>query len=214
MRTPTPAVATTSLDIHRAAEDDEDTTVRIATLYPIGSVAARVQLQEPALAEHMLGVLREELDHASEPLEVRGALAGLGNAARSDDVARILSHRNHPDEHVRIQVASSLRHARSTQATDALFGYLADPSRDVAASALSVIDAYRRDGAALHRVAADTIGGMVHADLVGPLVGILARRGLDDDLCREAMVVLYDRTDDIRQRVRISRILDLQPEPA
>ena len=212
LREPTPALATMLLDIHRFAEDDPD--LRIASLYPIGSVAAQIQFREPALAERMLGTLREDLAHAERPLELRGALAGLGNAARTEDVPRILAHQHHPDEDVRIQVASSLRHARADEATDAVFGYLADPSRHVAAAALSVIDAYRRDEAALHRVATDTIAGVVHEDLVGPLVGIFARRGLEDDLCREAMIVLYDRTQDVRQRVRIARILDLQLEPA
>ncbi len=213
VRTPTPALATTLLDVHRAAEDGDDEMLRVASLYPIGSVAAQLQFREPALAERMLGVLRDELAHAERPLELRGALAGLGNAARPEDLPGILAHRSHPDDNVRIQVASSLRHARAPEATDALYAYLGDHSRDVAAASLSVIDAYRRDEDALHRLAADVIAGVTHPDLGGPLVGVLARRGLEDDLCREALGVIHERTEDGRLRVRIARILDLQLEP-
>lgn len=212
LRSPTAELATTVLDLHRAAEDAEAPMLRAATLYPMGSMAAQIQFREPALAERMLGVLREELGLAQTPLEVRSAIAGLGNAARAEDLDRVRAQITHADDDVRMQVASALRHARGEEATDALFDLLADPSRDVAASALSVIDAYRRDEKTLHRLAADVIAGVVHPELSGPVVGVLARRGLDDDLALEALGVLYERADDGREQVRIARILGAQTE--
>jgi hypothetical protein len=90
-----------------------------------------------------------------------------------------------------------------------VFELLADRERPVAASALDVIEFYRPDDAALHRLAATVIGGVVNPELEGPLVSVLAKRGRDDDLCHLAMSVLRDRSTNPRTRLRIRRILGL-----
>lgn len=210
VHTPTPALALLVMDIHQLAVTENDENLRLGSMYAIGSLAAQIQNAEPELAEAMLTTLRDELAAAESPIRTQAALAGLGNAGRPEDLDRILGERHHEDRNVRAQVASSLRFSRDPKSTDALFNMLGDSSRTVAAISLSTIDFYRPDDTELHRLAAATINASVHPKLTGPLVSVLAKRGLDDDLSGEAMAILYERTADPRQKVRIARILGLE----
>lgn len=210
VHTPTPAVALLVMDLHQLGVTNDDENLRLGSLYAIGSIAAQIQRAEPELAEAMLATLRSELAESNTPIRTQAALAGLGNAGRPEDLERILGERHHTDHNVRAQVASSLRFIREPKATDALFHLLGDSSRTVAAISLSTIDFYRPDDVELHRLAASTINASVNPELTGPFVSVLAKRGLDDDLSAEAMAILYQRTSDPRQKVRIARILGLE----
>ncbi len=210
VHTPTPAVALLVMDLHQLGVTNDDENLRLGSLYALGSLASQIQRSEPELAEAMLATLRRELAESNTPLQTQAALAGLGNAGRPEDLDRILGQRHHPDHNVRAQVASSLRFIREPKATDALFDLLGDSSRTVASISLSTIDFYRPDDTELQRLAARTINASVNPDLTGPLVSVLAKRGLDDELSGEAMAILYERTDDARQKVRIARILGLE----
>jgi HEAT repeat protein len=176
----------------------------------MGTLANTLTPAHPDLAERMVATIRAELDVASTPEATQAALAGLGNAAREHDTETVLAYRTHGDKGVRAQVASSLRFSSDPRATDALFELLADRERFVAASALDVIEFYRPDDDALRRLALTVVNGVVQPELEGPLVSVLAKRGLDDDLAREAMAVLRERSTDARTRLRIRRILGLE----
>lgn len=203
LRTPTAEMGQFVLALH--AHGDE--RLRLGALYPMGALAQGLSGSQPELAERMLTTIRDALDRAASPAETKAALGGLGNGGRPDDALRALPHRAHPDRGVRAQVASTLRFATDPRATDALFEMLADPDRHVAASALDVLELYRPDDAALQQLAAVVIAGLVHPELDGPLVSVLARRGLEDDLSQQALAILRARSNDPRMRLRIARIL-------
>jgi hypothetical protein len=205
LRTPTVSVAQFLLDVHAWG----DAVQQRAVLYPMGSIAARLQATDPLHAEALVSAIRRALAAAESPDDVRAALAGLGNAGRSDDADAVLAWAHTSDRDVRAQVASSLRFWPSARVDDTLFDLLADADRFVAAAALSVIDFYRPEDDALRRLAAAAINGTVHPDIAGPVVTVLARRGLEDRLCRQAMWELHERSTDFRERLRIERILGL-----
>lgn len=207
LRTPTADVSRFLLGLHDANLEDGNSQLALGVLYPMGSVAAQIGAREPELAERMLVAMRDALETSGTPQRTRAALAGLGNARRPEDLDRVLAQRAHSDPGVRIQVASSLRFSDDRRSTDALFAFLFDADREVATASLSVLEAYRTDEAQLHELAAQVIGGTVNPEIHGPLVSTLAKRGLEDDLAREALAILHSLATDGRDRVRIERIL-------
>jgi len=209
LRTPTTEVASLLLELQEAGFDRGDPRLRAGALYPMGALASALLYREPPLAQQMIDTIFSELESAEDDLMVEAGIAGLGNLGRDEDADRILEHRDHPNRSVRMQVASSLRHMDVEEATDVLFEMLGDRDRDVAAMSLSVIDAYREDQRDSDRLAKMAIADTTHADLDGPVVSVLAKRGLEDPLSQQALVALRNRSQDARTRTRIERILGL-----
>ncbi len=115
------------------------------------------------------------------------------------------------DLDVRTDVVNALRFYPSPEADAVVFAALDDPERLVGAAALAVIEGYRPDDAAIERLAARVIAEDVHPELGGPIVSVLGKRALEHPAPREALAVLYARTDDARSRRRIRRMLGEAP---
>jgi hypothetical protein len=209
LRTPTPTTLELLVDLHVRAQADRDDELRRAVLYPMGSAAGQLARTDPLASARLLATIRAELSGAADPLDTRAAIDALGNAASAEDVPWFLGHATHPDLDVRAAAASALRFANTPETTDVLFALLDDPAELVAAQALSVIQFYRPDPDVLERLSIAVMNGHHHPKLVGSLVGVLAKRGLDDDVARGALVSLWQRETDPHRRVRIARILGL-----
>lgn len=210
LRTPLPEVGERLLLDQFEAEAAGDAETRRGLLYPIGSLAARFTTRDPALSERLVNVTRDALASATDPDDIVAALAGLGNAARAEDIATSRALAEHPDQDVRAQVAGNLRWAKDTASVDVLFAMLDDSERYVAATALSVIDAkHAAKPEHLHRLARATIEGTHHAKLNGPLISVLAHHGPEDELVREALLALWERSTDPHERGRLYRMLGL-----
>lgn len=210
LREPIPEMGQRLLEAHADASNASDPRTRRGLLYPIGTLARTLEVIDPPLAERMVGVLRDALARATEPDDLVAAVAGLGNAARPEDVPAMRALAAHDDVGVRAQVASSLRGSPDPKSVDVLFTMLDDPARHVAASALSVLDGrHAAETEHLHRLAMATMRGAVHPELTGPLVSVLAHHGGDDVIVRGALVALWQRAHDPHERGRLFRMLGL-----
>lgn len=208
LRSPIPEMGQRLIEAHADAANASDARTRRGLLYPIGTLSATLEATDPLLAERMIGVLRDELARATEPDDIVAAVAGLGNAARRQDVPAVRALADHSDMGVRAAVASSLRGSPDPASVDVLFAMLDDPERHVAASALSVIDGrHAAETTHLHRLAMATMQGAVHPELTGPLVSVLAHHGGDDVIARGALVALWQRARDPHERGRLYRML-------
>lgn len=207
VRTPTPALVQTLLDLHTDAIEDGDATLRQALLYPLGSMVASVGTRDPVLAEVAMQRLRGALAEATSSEDRMAAIAGLGNAGFAGDAPLVLAMARDASADVRTETMTALRFFPGEGIDDALFGALADRDRIVAAAALAVIEGYRADERRIARLAAQVARGDHHAELGGALVSVLAKHGLERDDAREALAKLGERSSDPREQVRIRRIL-------
>jgi HEAT repeat protein len=118
------------------AQNAGDLQMFEALLYPIGTVTGRVQ--DAWLGERMHDELVAAAAH--EDTKVRaGAIAGLGNARRKDDVPRIIAAASDHESVVRLEALASLRTHVEPRATETLLVHLDDEDPDVASRALTVL---------------------------------------------------------------------------
>lgn len=123
------------LDLHDAAAGE----LRRALLYPLGSLAARLQGEDPWLAALLHERLLAALDAGPAGAELVAALAGLGNAGWPADAGRILAFVDDPDDAVRLAAVSALRGQQDPDSAGALAGALQDPEPQIAALARATL---------------------------------------------------------------------------
>jgi hypothetical protein len=207
VRTPTRATAELLLEIYRTARIEEDADIRQAVLYPMGSITPAIAASDPELGELLLATMRTELRNATTVDDRSAALSALGNAGFDADLDRILPHTSASEPAVRVVAVSALRFYAESRADDVVFAAVTDEARVVGAGALHVIEQYRPDDAAIERLARQVIAGDHHPELHGPIVSVLARRGIENPLARRALAALLERTEDARERRRIRTVL-------
>jgi hypothetical protein len=130
------------LEVARAAGDLQ---MFEALLYPIGTVTGRVQ--DAWLGERMHDVLVAAANHEDTKIRA-GAIAGLGNARRKDDVPRLVAAASDRESVVRLEALASLRTHVEPVATATLLTHLDDEDPDVAARALMVLRKRHYEGKA------------------------------------------------------------------
>lgn len=100
-------------------EHFEDPETRRAAAYAMGGMAFQLGERDEARAEGLLGRIRESLDGA--PDEERSHLVrALGNARRTEDVARFAAFGDSDDRFTRLAVADVLGKIHSEESRDAL----------------------------------------------------------------------------------------------
>lgn len=107
-----------------------------ATMHPLGVVASRVD--DLWLAERIHSRLVAFADDDDAFMRA-GAIAGLGNARRLDDVPRLLVAMGDDDSSVRVEAASAMRFWVMPNTTTALLDALADENPAVGSVALDVL---------------------------------------------------------------------------
>jgi hypothetical protein len=140
---PTPATGEALLALLAAAERAGDPLLRQATLFPLGTATGRVP--DAWLAERMHAALLAHARHEDDALRA-AAVGGLGNAARADDLPRLLAALADRHAGVRVEAAAGLRSRVTPEATDALLAALADEDPAVASRALTVLRKYHDQG--------------------------------------------------------------------
>lgn len=186
---PTPASGESLLELIAAAERAGDAELRLATLFPLGTVTGRVQ--DAALGERMHAVLVAHAQHEDDGLRA-AAVGGLGNAARAEDLPRLFAALTDPHGGVRVEAAAGLRTRVTPETTDALLAAIADEDAAVASRALTVLRKYHYQGAAdpalverarlgqyndrLHRAMASTlVGSRDHPEVLAALASLVQR---------------------------------------
>jgi len=144
------------------AEDAEDLELQRATMHPMGAVAGR--LDNPWLAERLHHRLVAAAAY-EEPLLRAGAIAGLGNAKRRDDVPRFLAAAVDVDANVRLEALSALRFWIAPDTTAALLDALADENPAVGSLALDVLRKRHFDGESDPRLAERARDGRYNPEL-------------------------------------------------
>ena len=120
------------------ARQGHDIPARQGAAAALGAVASHLRHAGQAdLSRVAAERLRTELEDTDDPAVRLGALAGLGNAARPDDVELLRSWAANDDPRTRSQVASSLRAIDAPQARETLLELAGDGSSGVASSALA-----------------------------------------------------------------------------
>lgn len=198
------------LDHYDAADDAQ----RPALLYPAGALAGRLRDADPWVA----GLLHERLLTALAEDTTRegriAALAGLGNAAWSEDRGRVLAHLDDPDEQVRLAAIEALRELPGEDTTQALFAALADPEPRVAAQALASLHERQLGPADSARLAALVDGSPLPGELQQGLLAALGERLGDDPDVPEALRRLAAVSEDASLRARVGRLLARQADPS
>ena len=170
-----------------AADEAGDHELHRGALHVMGVVAQRVD--DLWLAERLHARL-VTLAADEDGFLRAGAIAGLGNAKRPDDVARLLLATTDGDSDVRIEAVSGLRHWPRRDATTALLDALADEDRAVASVALDVLRKRHYEG----RIDASFIErarlGHYNAELDGMVVSALVDAQPDPALVADAHVAL------------------------
>jgi hypothetical protein len=132
---PTPASARFLADHELDARERGDDYLARALLYPMGSVAGRVD--DPWLAEQLHARLIERLDDPQLAVQ-RAALAGLGNLGRLEDKARIVGAQGSDDIDMRVEGVAALRKVPGEDVRAAVLAALDDPDEAVATRAIEV----------------------------------------------------------------------------
>lgn len=175
------------LSLADAADELGDRELHRGALHVMGVLADRVD--DPWLAERLHARL-VALAADDDGFLRAGAIAGLGNAKRPDDVVRLLLATVDHDSDVRIEAVSGLRHWPRADATVALLDALADEDRAVASVALDVLRKRHYEG----RVDATFIErarlGQYNAELDGMVVSALVDAQPDPALVTDAHVAL------------------------
>lgn len=204
---PTPESGEFLLAILEAADDAGDRELHRATLHPLGAVAHR--LDDAWLAERIHGRL-VALAADDDAFTRAGAIAGLGNARRRDDVPRLLGAIADADSTVRVEAASALRFWPDSTTTGALLDALADENPAVGAVALDVLRKRHYDGEAdpalVHRAAA----GMYHPELERAIASSLIDEPdalAEQPAARDALAAIAARTRDRELATKLSAIL-------
>lgn len=197
------------LDLYDAADGE----LRRALLYPLGSLARRLQASDPWVA----GLLHERLlvALAAEPSgpDLIAALAGLGNAGRPDDRGRLLAYLADADDDVRWTAIDALRELPGDDTTQALFAALTDRAPRVAARALALLHGRHLGPDDSVRLAALVDGRPLSPTLQTGLVAALTDRIADDPEVPAALRRLALASEDPRLRARIERAL-AAPDPS
>jgi hypothetical protein len=120
------------LDAAPAAVKD----VRYGTLYALGAAAGSLDASDPA-AQAAAARVRSELRQARTEGDKAAAIVALGNAHRSEDVARIVAYAKDDASSVRASVARALVHSEGDEARRVLVDLVGDASSDVAVTALN-----------------------------------------------------------------------------
>ncbi len=200
---PEPASAALLLELDASGSDERSPNAAPALLYPMGTVAARLAERDPVLATLLVERVVERLHATEDRTMVTAALAGLGNAGRTEDFATIVPYLQSPDAQVRATATIALRFSGADEAMNTMFDMLDDEDSFVAASALSALVDGREDtAAALSRVA---IEGHVHPEIASSVgLHLLRVDDLDPALARAALQSLASVTD-AEQRATIDR---------
>lgn len=158
------------LAIADAAAEAGDAELHRGTLHVLGAVAARAT--DPWLAERMHARLVATAADDDGFLRA-GAIAGLGNAKRPDDVARLVLAATDADSNVRIEAVSGLRHWVAANTTRALLEAIADEDRAVASTALDVLRKRHYEGRLDAAFIERAREGKYHPELDGLVVSAL-----------------------------------------
>lgn len=187
------------LDVARAKGDLQ---MIEALLYPIGTVAGRVP--DAWVAERMHDAL--VLATADEDARVRaGAVAGLGNARRKDDVPRIIAAAGDRESVVRLEALASLRTHVEPDATATLLAALDDESPDVAWRALTVLRKRHFVGVADPALVQRAIAGRYNAELDRAMASTLAGSREQVEV-QVALAVIAARTTDPELREDLAQL--------
>ena len=169
---PTAASGEFLLDLLAGAERAGDAELRMATLFPLGTVTGRVQ--DAVLGERMHAALVAHAEHADGPLRA-AAFGGLGNARRSDDLPLLLTGLIDVHGGVRVEAAAGLRTRVTPEATSALLAAIADEDPAVASRALLVLRKYHFEGEAdpalVERARLGQYNGLLARAMASTLVG-------------------------------------------
>ncbi len=177
------------LDVAETAGDDH---LRRATLHPLGTIGGRIR--NPWLAEKM----HERLVTASqdESGSIRaGAIAGLGNAERPDDLARLLAATSDTHADVRVEAVLAMRFWVTPETTAVLLDALADENPAVGSSALKVLRKDHFDGAADPALVERARAGRYNPELDRAIASALVGEK-DDAEVRAAIAAIAARTQD------------------
>lgn len=169
---PTAATGEFLLGLVEAAGRSGDLQLRQATLFPLGTVTGRVP--DAGLAERMHAALVAHAQHEDDDLRA-AAVGGLGNAARADDLPRLLAALGDRHGGVRVEAAAGLRTRITPAATDALLAALADEDPAVASRALIVLRKHHFQGqpdpALVERARLGRYNGRLDRAMASSLVG-------------------------------------------
>ncbi|HWB78817.1 MAG TPA: hypothetical protein VG755_27840 [Nannocystaceae bacterium] len=208
LRRPTSETVHFALALDAWAQQSGDVELARATLYPLGSLARRVEASDPWLAELVHARLVGALDVAQDVDDRLAAIAGLGNHGRVEDRVRLLPLLATEDDRIRAGAVIALRHLQAPEVTDALTIALTDPDRAVATRALDLLaDRWPgADGSA--RLATIASTGAHNPELELALANLLGARMTEDPSVRRALGELALRTHDRDVAERIAEIVE------
>ena len=189
---PTSATGEFMLELLAEAERTGDDELRRATLHPLGTVAGRIS--DAWLAERMHDALVDAAAHEDAGVRA-GAVAGLGNARRIDDVERLLDAVSDADHGVRVEAVAALRTRVTPETTAALLVALGDDSPAVASRALIVLRKRHDDGAPDPALVEHARVGRYNAQIDRSMASALVGHREDAEV-RVALAAIAERTTD------------------
>jgi hypothetical protein len=205
---PEPETVTFVVEVEAAARARGHDPLARSSLYTFGSLARQLEYDDPWAAASLHARLIEAFEEATVSESRVAAIAGLGNAGRPSDRARLLPLLHDPDDFVRAFTAGALRHMGDAEVEAALLRLLADADSWVASEALSTLDDHLLGPQDSHRLAAMALRGRVHPDVEDRLVNVLITRIEDDPRVVATLRVIAERTADHAMLARISRHLE------
>lgn len=200
--TPTHAAAEALLAMLDEATTSGDRELGRATLHTLGVVADRVA--DPWMAERIHARLVALID-VDDALLRAGAVAGLGNARRRDDVPHLLVAMLDDASGVRLEAASAMRFWVNPDTTAALLDALGDENPAVGAVALDVLRKRHFEGEADPALIERARDGRYHPELEAAVASSLLPSA-DEPAAASALAAIGARTPDRRLARRLSAL--------
>ncbi|MBK8241048.1 MAG: hypothetical protein IPK74_36490 [Deltaproteobacteria bacterium] len=200
--TPTHAAAEALLAMLDEANTSGDRELGRATLHTLGVVADRVA--DPWMAERIHARLVALID-VDDALLRAGAVAGLGNARRRDDMPRLLVAMLDDASGVRLEAASAMRFWVSPDTTAALLDALGDENPAVGAVALDVLRKRHFEGEADTALIERARDGRYHPELEAAIASSLLPSA-DEPAAASALAAIGARTPDRRLARRLAAL--------